>query len=73
MTTTITASPLSSHAPSLYIIFIFFFTDKELKPFLEKIDEIEKSIAELEKAVIGLDEYTKRLETRYKKVIKSVK
>ena len=44
-----------------------------MKPFLDKIDEIETSIAELEKAVVGLDDYTKRLETRYKKVMKSLK
>ena len=57
----------------LFIIICYLLTDKELEPFLDKIDEIEKSIAELEKAVIGLDEYTKRLEARYKKVMKSVK
>lgn len=57
----------------LLIIICYLLTDKELEPFLDKIDEIEKSIAELEKAVIGLDEYTKRLEARYKKVMKSVK
>lgn len=35
--------------------------DKELQPYLAKIDELEASVTELEKVVILLDNYTLKL------------
>jgi len=40
--------------------------DAEFKPYLEKIDEIDASVTELERTVVLLDDYTKRLEKKFK-------
>eukprot|EP01121_Diplochlamys_sp_Union-15-3_P011392 TRINITY_DN3302_c0_g4_i1.p1 TRINITY_DN3302_c0_g4~~TRINITY_DN3302_c0_g4_i1.p1 ORF type:complete len:203 (-),score=48.73 TRINITY_DN3302_c0_g4_i1:19-579(-) len=39
---------------------------KSFQPYLEKIDEIDTSVNELEKTVVLLDEYTLRLEEKFK-------
>eukprot|EP01128_Nolandella_sp_AFSM9_P012210 TRINITY_DN9052_c0_g1_i1.p1 TRINITY_DN9052_c0_g1~~TRINITY_DN9052_c0_g1_i1.p1 ORF type:complete len:150 (-),score=48.06 TRINITY_DN9052_c0_g1_i1:93-542(-) len=38
---------------------------KELQPYLSQIDEIDGSVAELEKTVMELDDYTSRLEAKF--------
>jgi len=37
----------------------------DFSPYLTKIDEIDASVSELEKAVVLLDDYTKRLEAKF--------
>jgi len=39
---------------------------KTFQPYLEKIDEIDASVTDLEKTVVLLDEYTQRLEEKFK-------
>jgi len=39
---------------------------KTFQPYLEKIDEIDSSVTDLEKTVVLLDEYTQRLEEKFK-------
>jgi len=41
---------------------------QEFQPYLEKIDQIDSSVTELEHSVQMLDDYTKRLEEKFKKV-----
>merc|ERR1712110_825269 len=38
------------------------------RPFLEKIDQIEAGVQSLEDTVMQLDEYSKRLENKYKQL-----
>jgi biogenesis of lysosome-related organelles complex 1 subunit 2 len=38
---------------------------KAFQPYLAKIDEIETSVSELEKTVLALDDYTKKLEAKF--------
>jgi len=38
-------------------------TDELFKPYLEKIDDIEKGVVELEQTAILLDQYSRRLGT----------
>eukprot|EP01123_Difflugia_compressa_P006337 TRINITY_DN18533_c0_g1_i1.p1 TRINITY_DN18533_c0_g1~~TRINITY_DN18533_c0_g1_i1.p1 ORF type:complete len:200 (+),score=59.60 TRINITY_DN18533_c0_g1_i1:31-600(+) len=38
---------------------------KSFQPYLDKIDEIEISVDELEKTVLMLDDYTKKLEAKF--------
>jgi len=40
---------------------------ESFKPYLEQIDEIERSIGELEKTVDMLDAYTTRIEGKFKR------
>ncbi|CAD5122212.1 unnamed protein product [Dimorphilus gyrociliatus] len=39
-----------------------------LQPFLEQLDQIEKSVTSLEQTAYQLDAYCKKLETKYKKL-----
>ncbi|BFZ17966.1 hypothetical protein BsWGS_21004 [Bradybaena similaris] len=39
---------------------------KSLQPYLEQIDQIEESVTALEQAAYGLDQYSKRLENKFK-------
>eukprot|EP01105_Mastigella_eilhardi_P002196 TRINITY_DN1264_c0_g1_i3.p1 TRINITY_DN1264_c0_g1~~TRINITY_DN1264_c0_g1_i3.p1 ORF type:complete len:126 (+),score=51.82 TRINITY_DN1264_c0_g1_i3:158-535(+) len=39
-----------------------------IKPYLEKIDLVYLQVSELEKVVLSLDEYSKRLEGKFKKL-----
>jgi len=45
---------------------------KDFNPYLEKIDEIDTNVTELEKTVLLLDEYTRRLETKFKNLDKAL-
>jgi len=45
---------------------------KDFQPYLEKIDEIDTNVTELEKTVLLLDDYTKRLETKFKNLDKAL-
>jgi len=42
---------------------------QDFKPYLDKIDEIDANVSELEKTVVLLDEYSKRLEWKFKKIL----
>ncbi|GAM20481.1 hypothetical protein SAMD00019534_036560 [Acytostelium subglobosum LB1] len=44
---------------------------EEFMPYLDKIDELDKNVGDLEKTVQLIDEYTKRLETKIKNIDKS--
>jgi biogenesis of lysosome-related organelles complex 1 subunit 2 len=41
-----------------------------LMPYLEQIDQIDESISRLEQAAYKLDNYSKRIETKYKQIEK---
>jgi len=45
---------------------------KEFAPYLQKIDDIDASVAELERVVLVLDEYTKRLEAKFEQLKRPV-
>ena len=38
----------------------------DLKPYLDQIDQIDESVARLEQAAFKLDNYSKRLEAKFK-------
>ena len=44
-----------------------------LAPYLAKVDEVDRSVTELEQTVASLDDYTKRIEVRFKKVVRELK
>ncbi|EFA77587.1 biogenesis of lysosome-related organelles complex-1 [Heterostelium album PN500] len=44
---------------------------EEFLPYLEKIDDLDKNVGDLEKTVQLIDEYTKRLESKIKNIDKS--
>ncbi|KAF2070081.1 hypothetical protein CYY_008607 [Polysphondylium violaceum] len=44
---------------------------EEFQPYLDKISDLDKNVTDLEKTVLLLDEYTKRLETKIKNIDKS--
>jgi hypothetical protein len=49
---------------SLFYFYYFFFNfilDKEFEPYVQKINQIDSNVSELERTVLLLDEYTKRL------------
>ena len=37
------------------------YSDQDFQPYLDKIEEIDMNVTELEKTVVLLDEYSKRL------------
>lgn len=41
---------------------------EHLLPYIEQINEIESGVGQLEHVVNMLDEYTKRLEAKFKKI-----
>jgi len=43
--------------------------DASLLPFLEQIDQIETNLTVLEQATKEIDDYSKRLEAKFKKVL----
>ena len=43
---------------------------KQLQPFLDQIDQIEESVSTLEQAAYKLDNYSKRLEARFRNLEK---
>ncbi|XP_013782433.1 biogenesis of lysosome-related organelles complex 1 subunit 2-like isoform X2 [Limulus polyphemus] len=43
---------------------------RNLKPYLEQIDEVEESVFKLEQAAYKLDAYSKRLEAKFKQLEK---
>ncbi|XP_077999324.1 biogenesis of lysosome-related organelles complex 1 subunit 2-like [Glandiceps talaboti] len=43
---------------------------KSLQPYLDQIDQVEESVANLEQAAYRLDAYSKRLETKFKQLEK---
>jgi len=45
---------------------------EDFKPYLDKIDEIDVNVAELEKTVALLDDYSKRLEWKFKNIDKAL-
>jgi hypothetical protein len=51
-------------------LFLFFYLDKSLEPYLSQIDQIEDSVSKLEQAAFKLDAYAKRLEAKYKSLEK---
>eukprot|EP01133_Synstelium_polycarpum_P015629 gene15629-18569_t len=44
---------------------------EEFQPYLEKINELDKNVGDLEKTVQLIDEYTRRLENKIKNIDKS--
>eukprot|EP00727_Mastigamoeba_balamuthi_P006308 m51a1_g2298 putative biogenesis of lysosome-related organelles complex 1 subunit 2 (660) ;mRNA; r:423345-431639 len=46
---------------------------KEIEPFLARIDEIDRGVTELEQTVAALDDYTKRLEGKFKKLSRTLR
>ena len=58
-------------------VFLFFaeqiidkiiYAGETLQPYLEQIDQIETSVNELEQTVLLMDEYTKQLEGKFRKL-----
>jgi len=47
-------------------IVTFCCTDAKFQPYLNKIDEIDSSLGELERTVTLLDDYTLKLENKFK-------
>eukprot|EP00026_Physarum_polycephalum_P019736 Phypoly_transcript_21895.p1 GENE.Phypoly_transcript_21895~~Phypoly_transcript_21895.p1 ORF type:complete len:147 (+),score=37.34 Phypoly_transcript_21895:132-572(+) len=45
---------------------------QDFQPYLDKIEEIDTSVTELEKTVVLLDEYSKRLEWKFKNLDKAL-
>ena len=43
-------------------------SDDEFLPQVAKINDVEKNVAELEQTVLMLDDFTKRLEEKFRKV-----
>ena len=43
------------------MVHVSCLSDENLQPYLEKIDQIEESVASLEQAAYKLDAYSKRL------------
>lgn len=55
---------------NLQVFYKFFKKkkDAEFEPYLKKIEEIDGNVNELEHTVQLLDEYTRRLEEKFKKL-----
>jgi len=45
---------------------------QDFQPYLDKIEEIDTNVTELEKTVVLLDEYSKRLEWKFKNLDKAL-
>jgi len=45
---------------------------QDFKPYLDQIDEIDANVTELEKTVVLLDDYSKRLEWKFKNIDKAL-
>ena len=43
--------------------------DETFTPYLEQIDQVDQNLAALEQATKEIDEYSKRLEAKFKKVL----
>ena len=41
---------------------------EDFRPYMDQIDELDSNVADLEEVVQRLDEYTQRLEARFKEI-----